>query len=545
MAVTVTDQRTILDQADAATNFNTGAQNSALYAEADYSIAYAYNITTGQIYYNGTCPNFTTTGNELIYVWSAIVATQNGYKEATPSNSSHAMWLSDGTNDLIIYMAGNDRDVFKHADGQVAFQCFLIDIDYLDTVNTNGDLAALAGSYASFSKTGISEVGSHYTTLSKALGGGVNCYIDIIRYGTGGISITGGTTGDRGTFAEICVEDRSTADQKAHGILREYTPGSYGCQGRLNFGTTSTGDSWFDDSGFVLTFEDRLVADDKFAIYVLGNTTGGEETHLYWANGTISSARPAVTVDMSSTGINTLDISGVSFVNLKNQIWFPTDSASYSHSVSGCSFSNCGQIDPGAVDFVNCAISDYDDTYDTNGGAVLIDSAADVDNWADLAFTSGGTGHAIKITATGTYNFYGFTYSGYGSAGTTDAAVYNDSGGAVTINVYGGNSPTVRNGTGASTTVNNPVTLTITGLIAGSKVYIYNDVSGQAGSIREYTDSSGTTFQHSYNHPGTDIPVIIAIGKLGEKIERIFYDMGDTDADLPVSQEVDRVYNNP
>jgi len=59
MAVTVTDQRTTLDQADAATNFNTGAQNSALYAEADYSIAYAYNITTGQIYYNGTCPNFT------------------------------------------------------------------------------------------------------------------------------------------------------------------------------------------------------------------------------------------------------------------------------------------------------------------------------------------------------------------------------------------------------------------------------------------------------------------------------------------------------
>lgn len=44
-----------------------------------------------------------------------------------------------------------------------------------------------------------------------------------------------------------------------------------------------------------------------------------------------------------------------------------------------------------------------------------------------------------------------------------DAAVFNNSGGAVTINIANlGDTPTVRNGTGSSTTVDNAVSLSVT-----------------------------------------------------------------------------------
>lgn len=93
------------------------------------------------------------------------------------------------------------------------------------------------------------------------------------------------------------------------------------------------------------------------------------------------------------------------------------------------------------------------------------------------AFTSGGTGHAIEITTPGTYTLTTNTFSGYGANATTDACIYNNSGGLVTINLgaYGDQIPTVRNGAGASTVVNNKLnTVSITGIVAGSRLQIYN-----------------------------------------------------------------------
>lgn len=469
MAVTVVDNRTILYQ-DGLTNI-TGASVSetSFFAESTGCAAEAINIATGQIYWNGTTPNFTTTGNELIYVWSAIVATQNGYKEPTPSDSSHAQYIGDGTNNLIIYQAGNDRAVFKHSDTQVSFECFLVDIDYLSTINTNGDLAALNGSFASFNAASTSmDVGAHYTTLSKALGGGVNCYLDIIRYGgqAQGLQIRGGTTGDRGNFSQIAAEDRATGNGKAHGIIREYTAGAYGCQGTLRLGDETTGTSYFESDGESVTFEDRLVADDKFALFTDANSTGTNVVIL--RNAVVSSARPGVTINFSAANMNELTLSGCTFSNMRRLVSFPTDTngTTLVHNVTGCTFNNCDQIDPGTVVFSDNTIQNYDSTIasgtGSGNGALLLDADGSAD-WSNLSFISRGTGHAIYITATGTYAFNNFTYSGYASTdGTTgNEVIYNNSGGAVTINVTGGDTPTVRNGTGASTTVNNNVSVTV------------------------------------------------------------------------------------
>ena len=125
----------------------------------------------------------------------------------------------------------------------------------------------------------------------------------------------------------------------------------------------------------------------------------------------------------------------------------------------------------------------------------------DPSNITNCAFTSAGTGHAIEITAAGTYDFTGNSFSGYGADGTTDAAIYNNSGGAVTLTLSAGDAaPTVRNGTGASTTINTPtVDITAPNLIDGTRVLLRNDtanttidnsvVSGAGGY--SYTTSSG------------------------------------------------------
>ena len=74
-----------------------------------------------------------------------------------------------------------------------------------------------------------------------------------------------------------------------------------------------------------------------------------------------------------------------------------------------------------------------------------------------------GVGHSIELTGTGSYNFTDINFTRGWENETTGADVYNNSGGAVTINIIGGTAPTVRNGSGASTVlVVNPVTTTIT-----------------------------------------------------------------------------------
>ena len=56
------------------------------------------------------------------------------------------------------------------------------------------------------------------------------------------------------------------------------------------------------------------------------------------------------------------------------------------------------------------------------------------------------------------------------------AAIYNSSGSAITINVSdGGNTPTIRNSNGSSTTVNNAVTFAVSNIIPDSEVRIFTD----------------------------------------------------------------------
>lgn len=150
-------------------------------------------------------------------------------------------------------------------------------------------------------------------------------------------------------------------------------------------------------------------------------------------------------------------------------------------------------------------------------------TVADPSIFSYSAFTgSASTGHAIRITTPGSYTLDGNTFTGYGgstgsnlvaSSGSTSAAIFNDSGGSVTLTIQnGGSNVSVRNGTSASTTVvigAVVVTLTAT-TIAGSPIENANVmIAANTGGPMPYDvtvtiSNSGTTATVSHTTHGLE-----------------------------------------
>lgn len=166
--------------------------------------------------------------------------------------------------------------------------------------------------------------------------------------------------------------------------------------------------------------------------------------------------------------------------------------------------------------------------------ALLWNVNADTDTKLDgTTFTSSGTGHGTELGASCpiAITLTNINFSGYSgtpgsnptpNSGSTDAAIYNNSGKAITINIVGGNTPSVRNGAGATTVVSQSVPVTITVKdkdqvpIVGARVLVYDNSippGDLGGIVREETDGSGVATE-SYTG-STPIDVRIKARKKG------------------------------
>jgi hypothetical protein len=111
----------------------------------------------------------------------------------------------------------------------------------------------------------------------------------------------------------------------------------------------------------------------------------------------------------------------------------------------------------------------------------------------------------------------------------------------VTINVSGGSTPSIRTA-GATVTVNNNVTITLTGLKNPSEVRVFNQ-----GTTTERSGTGAenvTTGTHAFSVPASTA-VDIAVLSLGYQNLRILNYSTASDASIPVSQVLDRQYANP
>jgi len=153
-----------------------------------------------------------------------------------------------------------------------------------------------------------------------------------------------------------------------------------------------------------------------------------------------------------------------------------------------------------------------------------------------------GTG-AVNITAgTGNETHYLFPWH---------AAIYNNSGGTVTLNISGGgDTPSIRNALDSTTVVNNNVQVTLTGMKDNTEVRVCaaGDPNTELAGIENAT--AGTTDNRSFAFSlaaGTSVDIIIFnINWILPPNNRIDgFTMPGADASIPISQIRDRNFENP
>ncbi|MCA1806990.1 MAG: hypothetical protein LC687_03935, partial [Actinobacteria bacterium] len=282
-----------------------------------------------------------------------------------------------------------------------------------------------------------------------------NCFWDAVRYGSG-LTITSGAT-DEISLEDIFAIDDSTTYK--YGVVQK-AYGAYVITGKLIFGDASgTGSIDFVDKNQIVLFPDNdMVADTFYGISVVGNGTGttnftlGEESGGSGISGcTIKSVGgKTFSLDVSDSDNDVIGLLGCSFINA-GVITLPTIG-------TGRKMLNCNLNATDGVIVSTCEVA-FCNFIAADDEAVILSSISH--QLRDSNFIANL--NAIRITVAETYSFDNLKFIG----NTTD--IDNTSGGAVTVNCSNGSNPTTETN---DTTIVNSVTLTLTGLVAGSDVVI-------------------------------------------------------------------------
>ncbi len=539
MAVTITDRRTLIDEADDTTGWTgdvTPNTNTVQFAESTGSMAQIVSKVSAYLYHtHGASIDCSGTG-KLVYVWM-----RNKADPLSLALGGMGISLGDGSDLVGYHIAGADKAVFRHNTVNPYFMCMLLDTSRLPT-----DKVVWIGT-DTLDYSALTQFGSECDNGdSKAVGGVANYFTDIIRVGNLGLRITGGTTDDRGTFKEMSVEDSSTANLKAYGIIRELSSGIYGVQGMLTFGTTDAGDSWFQDSGVTVIFEDRLVENDKWKFIVEGNPTPGEETHFILSSSNIQTAGPDLFVDFSSRGINELDIQNTNFTGARKGFKLAGSTDATNHVFNYNILTDCGPVSAGRVPIRNCT---FQSSTSAASGALWWDSFTDIkdssflnNSMLDSGIHKGlnyPSGYGIRHDDAGTVVYDNLTFAG------NDADIYFSGRGTLTVQAINGSNPItyVVDNNGAIVDIQNSKTLTLTNIVIGSEVRIY--LAGTTTELTGIESEDDGTFEYTYNYTGDfDVDIVI------HHIEYVYYrleniTMGADNSSIPIVQQKDRWYSNP
>lgn len=364
--------------------------------------------------------------------------------------------------------------------------------------------------------------------LLAAISKGSPHAVDAIRYGRGAIRATlGDLANGYATFTGLAAAN--DADSARWGLFSNRA-GIFLWKGLMSLGLDATAVD-FRDANKAINLDDTprvYAAFNKIEIRNAASRVDWASINITAPTLSITGSAPVSQGDLEVVHNADVNFDGCAFTGMGTFIFLSNS------TILGTTFRRCGQITQNSAVFDGCLITNSD------AASALISNNPQL--ISDCEFVSAGTGHAIEITTPGTYAFAGNTFSGYGTAGTTNAAIYNNSGGAVTLNISGGDTPTVRNGAGASTTVNNTINLTLTGVVDGSEVRIL-----AAGTETELfgVESKETGVNPVYSYQSTQA-VDIVVHHVNYNYWRMAsYQLPATDGSLPVSQIFDRNYRNP
>jgi len=500
MAVTVTNNMTTVDVCDLATNFElfgTGASalavNGDVLQEGAGSIACKVtggmtNDDIGGVLFNNWLSTDIT--NKVIVLW--VNTTNQMFSKA---NGGVRIVVEDGTGNQGFWFVGGS-DTYKGG-----WQAFMV----------HGSTTFDGDSGTAPTLTDINKVGGAIRTTSDIMGGVKTFFLDIIReYNdtTHAITVDGGTTGDRGNWAEVAVAD----DSASLGIVQA-RGGSILVQGRIKLGNDGSTDSFFQSRGEVVIWQDLPVDNSKTTPTHFLDIVGGTGTNSVEIGEEIGSGA-------TSIGINGGVMRAANKTN--SGFYLNIDQSDTTVLMAGMQIDGCNEFDFGQANLtvISCGINNsgnilfngaemresvVSDSTEAAGIGALVFRGGDpaADDFQNNLFVNNV--HALEWEDNGpvSLDLENITFSN----NTADLR-FNHASGLLTVNIVeGGDSPTTSDGgAGGTITVVSAVTVTITvksaatgNGIEGVKVFIDEDPVSVPPTLFSGTTNSSGVFTDTFN----------------------------------------------
>jgi hypothetical protein len=469
--------------------------------------------------------NFTTTFDvtgQHVFHWRNSVTAGNTNTKANrglafgltnTSTTSTTAWST--TNYKLWLLDGSDTDL---QGGWVPY-----------AVDPSGTADVSAGTLTLTTVKNCAFISRQQTAVNTNLN---NILVDAIRRGTG-VTATCNSALDTITLESIYSVDSTVTN--AWGIVNKYNNIYYPI-GTIRIGATNqTNTCLFKDTDDVIVWRQLPVSSTLYN-FVLNGAVGflttfqlGEKSGTVTSNG-VTISRTGTAVWNITCNANTRALLYASTLTGLNTCTLTSTS-----EVLDCTFNSSGTITTNGATITSCGFTNHTATQ------LLIQSTSEMSVVTLCTFTSSGTGHAIEIKQPGTYSFSNLNFSGYGADGTTNAAIFNNSGGAVTINVSGGTVPTFRNGTGASTTVTAAADVTLTGLKADSEIRAYVGTNPATATEIAGIENSGTSFTFTQSVAGSQGYIQIFHVEYQPVFLELTYSGSNTS--IPIQQIFDRQYD--
>jgi hypothetical protein len=542
LANQITDNRANVTTADAVTGFDdltggaAGTLDTEIFVQGTGSVGY-YTGTSrdGLLYDYATTQDLS---NTVVYIWfncgvvGLLDTKANGGVTVRFAGNTVTDWYE-------VYVAGSDDFPTAVSGGWVQFA-----VDATEaraTAVTNGWTNGTAPATTAIRYVGISTITA--ATMPRMVD---NTWIDQIATlaaNTPGIIVEGRNAGTTDwNFSDIV-----TTLGTGVGTAKNGPGGSIVLNTPVQFGINDTSTHGFTDTNATVLWDNQeFLPDGFYSFSALGNIGGTTNVTLGIKTGTGTAA----------TGAQGGSISADSTLSRWNLDFDDPDVDSV--GFYGVSMLHGGdfQLDDPAVEFISCIINDTTSATVSNSTMLkntIVDAntADDVsfmftDDLGDIKFCTFefSDGHAIELVTPRIENqtSQGNSFSGYGAIGSTDAAIYNQTTGLVNITATDGSSVsehTYKNGTSASTTVTAAITVTYTGIAAGTEVRIF---VVSTGAEEDGVENSGTSFAATLQSGVAYNVVAIQPGYVPIRLENQTY-TGSTSVGL--NQQPDANFNNP
>lgn len=366
-----------------------------------------------------------------------------------------------------------------------------------------------------------------------------NCFASALDVGTG-MSATGGDGANNpGSWVDFPNADEGDNTNGRYGFGTRYKEKIFG-YGHWNIGDGAIATEFEGKASESVTWLDGLFAPGWSGPVIdlsrAGDVFSDAATHDSSGTATTSDTRADYTFTGNATSCTVTHVLN----NFRN------------YNMSGSVICS-GNIQVASISQNNGSIIDATVRCNSEANQAVIVSP-NLSNISGVIFRQTKDGHALEITAPGTYNlndlsFEGFDDSAVGTnltpnSGASNAVVYNNSGGLVTLNlVNGSNSPSVRNGAGATTDVVSSVALTLTGIAENSEVTIVRVSDDfELFHVENVGAGGSVTFSYGSSEIGVTCNILVHNVIDFEPIDPIILALPSTNTSIPISQSEERVF---